>query len=416
MIKNALLILMAALAFCNVKAQNAAGDWKGILHVGNVQLAIEFHFQKNDAGVLTGTWDSPDQGAFGLPFSQIRVTQDSLIADIETINGNYTGKFSGKDSISGVWMQGGSKLPLNFTRKRADNTDVADRGEDISIQVRDSVEIKGSGWFHDRKAPLVVIIAGSGPTDRDGNNRLGVFSNSYLMLGKKLDSAGISSFRYDKRGVARSIMRNFNQQDLTIQEYINDVVDIVNWFHQRGYSNIWLAGHSEGSLLGMVAAQEAHVKGFISIAGAGFPAGEILRKQLNGSLPSLEGETERILSSLEKGQLVADVPDSLKGIFISSIQPYLISWLKYDPVKELEKLNCPVLIVQGTCDSQVDSTNAIALSKGNKKATLKLIRNMTHVLKDGGNNCADELKTYSDQAMALIPELAEDIIGFIRSN
>ncbi|MCO6496542.1 MAG: alpha/beta fold hydrolase [Chitinophagaceae bacterium] len=416
MIRYALLFLLTFPVTRSAGAQNVEGDWKGVLDVGSAQLTIEFHFKKDDAGIITGTWDSPDQGAFGLSFSAIRATGDSLIAEIEAINGSYSGRFNGNDSIAGSWSQGGIKWPLSFTRKQSMREEAVDKGQDVSIKMRDGIEIKGSTWFHKKTAPLVIIVAGSGPTDRDGNNPLGVRSNSYLMLAQSLDRAGISSYRYDKRGVAKSVVPNLKQEDLSFEDYANDVVNIISYFKDQGYKNIWIAGHSEGSLLGMIAAQRVPVSGFISISGAGFPAGNLLRKQLNAKMPSYKEATDKILASLEEGQKVADIPTGLANVFFSSIQPYLISWLKYDPAKEIEKLDCSVLILQGTCDQQVDTTNAKALAGANKKAELLIINQMTHVLKDGGVGCVDEMKTYTDVTAPLMPELVEKITGFIKGH
>src|SRR5262249_675265 len=145
-----------------------------------------------------------------------------------------------------------------------------------------------------------------------------------------------------------------------------------------------LAGHSEGSLIAMLVAKKVKVDGFASLAGAGRPMGVVLREQLarNVKDPELLATANDILAKLEHGETVADVPDALAGIFRPSVQPYMISWLKFDPAKEIVGLSGPIAIIQGTTDIQVSVVDAQSLAAARPDATLTLIDGMNHVLKE----------------------------------
>ena len=171
-----------------------------------------------------------------------------------------------------------------------------------------------------------------------------------------------------------------------------------------------MIGHSEGSLIGMVAARQAVADAFVSIAGAGRPAAEILRGQLQRALPSgLYGRSEEILQSIERGDTVAEVPAELAALFRPSVQPYLISWFPYAPADEIGKLEVPVLVVQGTTDVQVGEEEARALAGGSSGSRLVVIEGMNHVLKQVSGGVADQQSSYFDPALPIVPELVEAV-------
>ena len=231
--------------------------------------------------------------------------------------------------------------------------------------------------------PVVLIIAGSGPTDRNGNNE-SAENNSLKYLAMELQKNGIASVRYDKRGIAHSRDAMGEEKDLRFDTYVNDVNDWIELIAKdKRFSKIMVAGHSEGSLLGMVAAgKNKNVKAFISIAGAGRPADEILKEQLSNVPPSARDIIYPMIDTLKKGDTIGNVPPSLYMLFRPSVQPYMISWFKYNPQKEIKNLSIPVLILQGSTDVQVKEEDAQLLYKAQPKAELKIIKNMNHVLKD----------------------------------
>ncbi|MFN2511927.1 MAG: alpha/beta hydrolase [Pyrinomonadaceae bacterium] len=277
--------------------------------------------------------------------------------------------------------------------------------------------------------PVVLIIAGSGPTDRDGNSiLLKGANNSLKLLAEGLAAHRIASLRYDKRGVgetgkamqlaAEKTKTVLREEDLTFETYIEDA---VRWGTRlradRRFSKLTVIGHSEGSLIGMVAAQRVGAQAFVSIAGTGRPLQQIILEQVRSQLSAgLLKTTEGILDQLVAGKRVESVPSELNYLFRPSVQPYLISWLRYDPSKEITKLRVPVLIAQGTTDIQATMRDAKALAEGNPAAKLLLVDGMNHVLKTVPNERDKQVSSYSDPTLPVTADLITGISKFVHEN
>jgi uncharacterized protein len=257
--------------------------------------------------------------------------------------------------------------------------------------------------------PVVVIIAGSGPTDRDGNQAL-MKNDSLKLLGQALAAKGIAALRYDKRGIAESASAATREEDLRFETYVADVVQWVTWLRQDPrYLRVGLIGHSEGSLIGMLAAKQAKVETFVSLAGGGRPAPALIREQVNTKLPpNLKARSNQILDELVAGRTVTDVPKDLAVLYRPSVQPYLISWFKYDPVREIAALEIPVLIVQGTTDLQVSVDDAKRLAGAKKDAQLRLFDCMNHVLKHA-TTPEEQQAAYTDPSLSIEARAVEEI-------
>jgi uncharacterized protein len=264
--------------------------------------------------------------------------------------------------------------------------------------------------------PVALIIAGSGPTDRNGNATLmGLNTDCYERLAASLARHGIASIRYDKRGAGQDFILALPESRLRFGTY---VADAVAWATKlRGdprFSTLAIIGHSEGSLIGMIAARRIRADGFISIAGAGEPAAKLLATQLETKLPPrLYLASQGILAHLQAGQTVANVPQSLGVLFRPSVQPYLISWFRYDPTREIARLTLPVLILQGERDLQVGVPDARALSRADPAATLVLIPEMNHVMKAVSASEQDNIRSYADPSLPIDATLARSIRRFI---
>jgi len=265
--------------------------------------------------------------------------------------------------------------------------------------------------------PLVLIIAGSGPTDRDCNSSMGITTNAYRMLAEGLAKNGIACLRFDKRGIGQSKAAMTSELDLRFETYVNDVVAWIAVLKaDKRFSEIDVLGHSEGSLIGMLAASQASVAKFISAAGAGKPADQILRDQLKTKLPpSLLAESNKILDSLKLGKTVSNVDANLKTLYRPNVQPYMISWMKYDPAREISLLKMPVLILQGTTDMQVSVEDARLLAAAKPDARLLIIDNMNHVFKESDSDFQKNMATYKNPALALKTGLLQEILSFIRT-
>lgn len=265
-----------------------------------------------------------------------------------------------------------------------------------------------------KEGPVVLIIAGSGPTDRNGNNPM-MKNNSLQQLAFGLANKGIASLRFDKRGVAESAPALKKESELRFDDFIADVRGWVQLLKSdKRFTEIIIAGHSEGSLIGMIAAQQDCSR-LISIAGAGEPANITIRKQLASQPTQVTDIAYPVLDSIAAGHLVAEVRPMLSSLFRPSVQPYLISWFKYNPKTEIKKLNIPVLIIQGTTDIQVSVDDAKNLHSAKPDAKLLIIENMNHVLKIVSGDRTENIKSYSNHDLPIASELMENIISFIRS-
>ncbi|PQJ09468.1 hypothetical protein CJD36_019705 [Flavipsychrobacter stenotrophus] len=305
---------------------------------------------------------------------------------------------------------------FRFTPDKTEENRNAAGASDITM-TRDGAVIHGTLTMPDvkGKVPVVLLIAGSGPTDRDGNNTMGVTAASYRLLADSLRNAGIACVRYDKRGIGESAAASKSEADMSFDDIVNDAAGFVGMLNKdERFSGVIVAGHSEGSLVGMVAAGKGGVKKYISISGIADPADKVLKVQLASFPQNVRENADVVMDSLKKGYSVANVHADLMMLFRPSIQPYMRSWLKYDPQAEIKKLKIPVMLVQGDNDVQVATSNAQQLKKALPVAKLVIFKDMTHVLKDAAHDHEKNMATYKNAALPLTPGLASTIISFIK--
>ncbi len=266
-------------------------------------------------------------------------------------------------------------------------------------------------------APLhgtLLLVAGSGPVDRDGNLP-SLRNDSLRLLAEGLAARGVATLRADKRGVGASQAAAPDEAALNLDTYVNDA---VSWMHgltaDLAIGRVGLLGHSEGALIATLAAQQAPADHVVLAAGAGVPAGPaILRQLADGGAPAdLVAAARGIIARLLRGEAVADVPDALAGLFRPSVQPYLASWLLRDPAVEAAALRCPVLVVQGTADLQMRVADARLLAAARPGAGLLLVPGMNHVLKVPAEGRAANIAAYADPDLPLAPGLVDGIAGF----
>lgn len=263
-----------------------------------------------------------------------------------------------------------------------------------------------------KKYPVALIIAGSGPTDRDGNNPM-MKNNSLKMLAESLAKNGIASLRYDKRGIGESKASAISESSLVFENYTEDAKSWINFLKQdKRFSQLVIIGHSEGSLIGMIAGAKANK--FISIAGAGDSADKIIKAQIaSKSNKQIEDMTFPIIDSLKTGNTVKKVDPMLNTLFRASIQPYLISWFKYNPQTEIKKLNIPILILQGNNDLQVTVQDAENLAKSNKNTELLIVDKMNHIMKIIEGDKQANMESYNNATLPISEAMTNKIVSFI---
>jgi pimeloyl-ACP methyl ester carboxylesterase len=265
---------------------------------------------------------------------------------------------------------------------------------------------------------VVLLHPGSGPTDRDGNTPLLPGKNNSLrLLAEGLAAHGIATLRIDKRGIAASSGSLSSEADVTLETYVADAAEWLRLLRRdRRFNRVLILGHSEGALIGALAAARAGADGYISLAGPARRGSAILRQQLATKLSgSLVDENERILSALEQGERVESVPAPLLPLYRPSVQPYLISWFRYVPAEEVRRLTMPVLIVQGTTDLQVDMAEGAALHRACPSATYLPVVGMNHVLKLVGGGLPQQLASYGDSTLAVAPQLVDGLVAFVHT-
>ncbi len=268
----------------------------------------------------------------------------------------------------------------------------------------------------DAAVPAAVLIAGSGPTDRDGNQP-GLRNDSLKKLAQALAERGVATLRYDKRGAAGtplSVDPAAGEASLTPALYAADAAAFaVALDADPRTANVSLVGHSEGALLALMAGVDPAVASVVSIAGVGRPAAALLREQLADKLPpALAAEAEAALRALEVGERVADPPAALAALFRPSVQPYLIAWFALDPVALAAGLGKPLLVVQGGRDAQVGVRDADLLHAAAPGSERAVFDSMNHVLR---GVAADEapLLSYAQPERPLVAGLADRVAGFL---
>ncbi|RYG33769.1 MAG: alpha/beta fold hydrolase [Burkholderiales bacterium] len=271
-----------------------------------------------------------------------------------------------------------------------------------------------------RKDPVVLIVPGSGPTDRDGNNPMGMKSDAYKMLAERLIAEDIASVRIDKRGMFGSA--GAGDPNITSpQAYVDDIhawIDAIK--AERGTDCVFLLGHSEGALLVSLAAEgRKDVCGLILVSGMGRTFGAVVREQLTSN-PANAPVLDQAMHALDELSTGRDVDVStmhpaLAGLFAPNVQPYMKALINIDPVEALRRADKQALIVQGTHDIQISVEDAKLLHTA-PKTRLRLIENMNHILKEAPADRAGNIATYSDPSLPLAKGLVSKIEDFIDDN
>jgi pimeloyl-ACP methyl ester carboxylesterase len=266
-------------------------------------------------------------------------------------------------------------------------------------------------------APAALIIAGSGPTDRDGNSAMGVAGSTYRLLAEGLAGEGITTLRYDKRGVAASAPAAVAEADL---RFATMVADARAWAGrlraETGQACVWLIGHSEGALVAEAVAAEDQtgICGLVLVSGAGRPAAAVLREQLRATTPEpYLSQALTVIDELDAGR-TTDCPPVLAALCRPSVQPYLISWFDLDPVALAAAQSLPTLVLQGTTDIQTSMTDAQALAAARPDIELVLMEGVNHLLKAAPAQRAANIATYSNPDLPLADGVVDQVAGFIR--
>ena len=426
------VILTGGFHLCFAQQQKFIGIWEGKINVG-APLRIILEFSENNKRILSGILRSPDQSPAPIAADTTYTKEDSIFTGIKKFGMAFKGKLMNDSSISGSFVQGVviplqlKKLPSNaLVNIRADTapkpniTNYNRDGKELFTAEEKTLSTptgKLKGTLISPRAknfPVLVIQAGSGPTDRNGNNPMGLKANSYRLIAEELAKKNVGTLLIDKRGIAASASAINPETMLRFDDYINDLAEWIKFIKKdKRTTKVFIAGHSEGSLVGMGAAQKEKVNGYISLAGAGERIDKIFFWQLNKQSPGLAATADSMLARLRTGKKLDSVPPPLVSLLNPSMQAYMASWMKYEPCAEIKKLHIPIIIIQGTTDIQVQVKEARMLKSCNPAATLTIITGMNHILKPAPADVNKNVATYADGTLPLMPGLADVLTNFI---
>ncbi|UJL46848.1 alpha/beta hydrolase [Virgibacillus sp. NKC19-16] len=393
------------------------GYWTGAIEIPNQPLQINVEFENEDD--LTGVISIPAQGVQDYPLSSLALDGESIafVMEMPGQSASFDGEVDA-ETIAGTFMQAGQSFPFELMKGEAPAADSEEEGEFLEVET-DLRTLTGELETPDGDGPfpVMLIIPGSGPTDRNGNAQ-GINADSLKLVAEQLSEVGVASVRYGKRVAGKNQQAITSEEEMDFDQFVEDAKLWVELLHaDENYTEVGIIGHSQGSLVGMLAAQESNVDAFVSIAGAGRSIDEVIYDQLRDQLPeNLLNESEEILQQVKEGYQVEDISQELQSIFRPSVQPFLTSWMYYDPATEIDKLDIPTLLLNGERDIQVPVSEAETLHAAKDDSELIVIEKMNHVLKEAPEDRAGNMSTYVNPDLPLADGLMDGIVGFLQEN
>lgn len=409
--KKIIIIMLSALLLigCQQKSVDLTGYYEGDIIVGENKIAFNMDLSYDDT--LSGSLNIPAQGLLSLPLIDTKVEEDAVsfnVALTDEITVSFVGTYK-DDAITGTYTQVGA--PFDFEMHKAEKQVYTNR-ETISEKIGDYT-LTGELIVPEiaSEMPVALIIAGSGPTDYNGNSLAGVSADSYLQLAEALEAKGIATLRYNKRILGNKI----NEEDLSFDDFVSDAAYFAEMLKKDPrFSDVVLIGHSQGALIAELVAQTVEVDKVVLLAGAGHPIDQVMLDQLT---PQVDAATlivvQHIFDTMRTGEIVTDIPPSLDSLLRESVQPFLMSWIAYDPVEELSNFNQPTLVVAGDQDLQVVEKEAKALMAGRDDLEYKLIEGMNHILKRVGTDINENYASYQNPDLPIHEGLVDVLIEFI---
>lgn len=262
------------------------------------------------------------------------------------------------------------------------------------------------------KSVLGIIIAGSGPTNRDGNQNF-LKNNSLKKLAEGLSTQGIATFRYDKR-IVKQIRKGKVDNNMMFDDFVTDAISVIDYFKEKNeFKKVYVIGHSQGSLVGMLAAKD-RADGFISLAGAGQSIDAVILEQIEKTASMYTEDSKKAFEVLKQHKTTTEYPPALSSIFDITIQPFMINWMQYNPQKVIKELNMPILLINGTKDLQVSVAEANLLKEASSNSELVIIENMNHVLVTIQGDNLENSKSYNEAFRKINPSVIESIVSFIK--
>ncbi|TYP72962.1 alpha/beta hydrolase [Aquimarina intermedia] len=266
--------------------------------------------------------------------------------------------------------------------------------------------------YADDKVPLLIFIMDAGAINRDGNDRMSK-NETFKKLSRELAKHGIASFRYDKRIFAMDRM-GVRENEISFKNFINDAIEVIDYFEKNNdYSKIILAGHGQGSLVGMIAARD-RANAFIGIAGNASSIDNVIIDQLAEQAPGLDKSAALAFKQLRENGRATVYEPALESIFRYDLQPFMRTWLQYNPREEIAQLEIPILLLYGKKDIQVNTSEGEKLKEVAPDAQFVAIDNMNHILREIKGNRLENQKSYNESWRPIMPEVISTLATFIK--
>ncbi|WP_289062683.1 alpha/beta fold hydrolase [uncultured Zobellia sp.] len=457
------LLIFTILLTWSSNAQDITGEWNGAIKVAGTQLRLVINITQTDSGYAS-TMDSPDQGAKDIPVSLTTFKDSVLNFEVSSIKATYSGTLTKDGTIDGTFTQAGHELPLVFSKEEVDELVRPQEpkkpypyySEEVSFaNAKDSITLSGTLTLPDKngKNPVVVLISGSGPQDR---NQTILGHKPFLVITDYLAKRGIGVLRYDDRGTYKS---SGNFSAATSRDFTNDVLSAVAYLKTRNDidpKNIGLIGHSEGGLIAPMAAVDSNDVAFIVLlAGPGLSGYDIILLQteliaktngmdgtrLKTELDILKGALDVVVSGENLNETKTDLThfyqrglqdhpeilppgmtrdDYVKHTVLQLANPWFQYFLKYEPSTSLVKVKCPILALNGEKDLQVPSKiNLDSIAKyvtdgGNHQVTVKELPGLNHLFQECSTGSPNEYsfisQTFSPIALSEISQWVKEQI------
>lgn len=438
-----------------LSAQEIEGTWRGQLSLPNGKLSLVFHIQRTPQGGYTTTFDSPDQGALGIPTGETTFSNATLSVSIPTLKASYKGTLMPEGEIKGTFTQG-IPLPLDLQRQndakktQEPRAPFPYRTEEVSIlNEPDGIRLAGTLTLPKGGKPTVavVMVTGSGKQNRD--EEIGGHK-PFLVIADHLTRHGIAVLRCDDRGAGKS------QGDFarcTDEDFARDTEACIRYLRNRkeiAPDCIGIIGHSAGGGIAFrTAARDPKVAFVVSLAGAGVRGDSLMTRQIelvNRSMGASEAvvrknvafsrrqydvllQTDKSVEEIRK-ELSANAEKELPPLQRTDAaarqairktveqltSPWYLHFMRYDPTADLKRVKCPVLALNGEKDIQVDAAqnlNAIQrkiTSNGNRQVTVKAYPGLNHLFQ----TCKEcTVSEYAYLPETFSPQVLDDITRWI---
>ena len=422
------IITTAFIALASLAANAQEGAWNGELNVMGTKLPLVFNFSTEGC-----TMDSPSQGAKGIPAEKTIKDDGTIKITVAMIGATFEGKMDNNE-IKGTFIQNGFTIPLTLKPGKP----VVKRPQTPVAPFpykEESISFTNAGYTFNgtltlpqncsKTTPVVLMVTGSGQQNRDEE----LFDHKpFAVIADALARQGIASLRYDDRGWGDKSL-DFSQ--FTTADFLQDAASALPLLRKR-FNKVGVLGHSEGGTIAMMLASEGKADFIVSLAGMAISGKETLVMQNRQAMSALGLPKDvvdsycttisNILDEIAKGKKTSEisidgVPDNLKPILKRELEqtssPYIRHLITLDAGKQLSKIKCPVLALNGTKDTQVDCT-------ANTTQLEKCLTNCKHTIKkiDGANHLFQHCTTgsiveYQQIEETIAPDVLETITKWI---